>query len=183
VSLSDLEYSYCARIVYHLIANLLQVPQYASTKADSASPKIAEKERAFSDSRSSITESLPLHCLSNTLTNLASVHATLMVVKLVPSLLEELHFLLQLLSLEPAFSGASPGGSKCALNSIAELKQEKEPLFANGDDCAGYATLVLEQAGRILDCGKSLAAPWIFAYVLLTVVSVHSCKRLEYVHH
>lgn len=128
------------------------VPQYASTKADSASPKIAEKERAFSDSRSSITESLPLHCLSNTLTNLASVHATLMVVKLVPSLLEELHFLLQLLSLEPAFSGASPGGSKCALNSIAELKQEKEPLFANGDDCAGYATLVLEQAGRILDC-------------------------------
>ena len=156
----------------------MQVPKYASTKsvlADFANPALAEKEREFAGSRSSITESLGSHRLSNTLTNLASVHATLMVVKLVPSLLEELHFLLQLLSLEPAYSGASPGGSKGALNSIAEFKKEKEPLFANGDDCAGYATLVLEQAGRILDCGKILATPWTLAYVLLIIVSVNIC--------
>lgn len=107
------------------------------------------------------------------MTNLASVHATLMVVKLVPSLLEELHFLLQLLSLEPAVFGGGPGGAKSALNSIAEINQEKVPLFANGDDCAGYATAVLEQAGRILDCGKSLAAPCILAHVFFLLSSAH----------
>lgn len=167
----------------------MQVPKSASAKTvlpDPASPSIADKERTFADSRNPITESLPLHCLSNIETNLASVHAALMVVKLVPSLLEELHFLLQLLSLEPAVFGASFGGAKSALNSIAEINQEKGPLFANGDDCAGYAISVLEQAGRILDCGKSLAAPCRLAHVLLIVVSVHVCislKRLGDEHH
>jgi len=89
-----------------------------------------------------------------------------MLIKLVPSLLEELHFLLQLLSLEPAVWGASPGGAKSTLNSIAEVNQEKKPLFANGDDCAGYATSVLEQAGRILDCGKRLSPPCRLARIL-----------------
>lgn len=136
--------------VEYAIRGLLQVSNHVGTKdvlPDSGSLPVEEKAH----SRSSVTEPFNLYCLPNSVVNLASVHATLMVAKLVPSLLEELHFLLQLLSLEPAGSGSA----KIALDSIAEINQEKGPLFANGDDCAGYATSVLEQAGRILDCGES----------------------------
>lgn len=132
------------------ICGLLQISKHVGSKdvlPDSGSLPVVDKAH----SRSSETESFNIYCLPNTVVNLASVHATLMVAKLVPSLLEELHFLLQLLSLEPIGSG----GAKNALESIAEISQQKGPLFANGDDCAGYATSVLEQAGRILDCGKN----------------------------
>ncbi|XP_024372189.1 uncharacterized protein [Physcomitrium patens] len=128
------------------------VPRTKSISTGSTNITTVDNEQTFSESKSSITEPLPSHYLSNTIINFASVHATLMVAKLVPSLLEELHFLLQLLSLEPIFCGTSSGGSKSAQNSSTESKSEKCPLFATGDDCAGYATCVLEQAGRILDC-------------------------------
>lgn len=95
--------------------------------------------------------------LSKTLISMAAVHAALMVVKLVPSLLEELHFLLQLLSLEPAFSAGVSVGTNRALDIITEVTSEKVLLFSSGDACAGYACFVLEQAGRILDCGKFLS--------------------------
>jgi hypothetical protein len=43
------------------------------------------------------------------------------------------------------------------LDIITEVTSEKVLLFSSGDACAGYACFVLEQAGRILDCGKFLS--------------------------
>lgn len=136
---------------------LVQVPPPTLAQAVTVGPGdliVADKEREHEGSGSSTIGISPPRPLSKTLTRMAAVHSTLMLTKLVPSLLEELHLLLQLLSLEPAFVRMVPGDISRSLDTIAEVAQQKDVPFCSGGDCAGYACAVLEQAGQVLDCGK-----------------------------
>ncbi len=134
-----------------------QVPVAVNIQRDSVGPAITEQaESKWGDEcfKSAAHGNFPHRPLFKKLTRMATVHATLLLAKLVPSLLEELHLLLQLLSLEPENAGDGSVHTIIRTAPVAEVVHEKDNLFSSGYDCAGYACAVLEQAGHILDCGK-----------------------------
>ncbi|KAH9292418.1 hypothetical protein KI387_042408 [Taxus chinensis] len=88
------------------------------------------------------------------LKRLATVHANLIMNKMVPSLIGELYFLLQLLSL---------GGVHVEGHDTVDTIQEKQDiagrLFKDDKSCSFYACKTLEQAAKLLDCvGEQLLA-------------------------
>eukprot|EP01018_Ginkgo_biloba_P011502 Gb_07520 [translate_table: standard] len=117
-----------------------------------------------------LNSSLPLKTFSGKLKRLATVHAKLIMTKMVPSLIGELYFLLQLLCLEDVFL---EGHNKLTITQ--ENLESLERLFTNYGGCSFYACKVLEQAGHILDCvGEHLLA----ALIEQPVISRHSPSLL-----
>lgn len=84
--------------------------------------------------------------LPSGLLRVCTVHATLMVSRMVPSLLGELQFLLQILTLPSTTCTKVEAG-------------EAANLFRGLDDCSKYACEVLHQAGRLLECGTNCPPP------------------------
>lgn len=137
-------------------------------------PKLAVSngapQRSTEDAR--INPNLPLKMFSSELKRLATVHAKLLVKKMVPSLIGELYFLLQLLCLEDAILLERR-------DKVAILKENlgvAGRLLADSRGCSFYACKALEQTGQLLDCvGEQLLA----ALIEQPAISRHSPSLLS----
>ncbi|KAJ7565096.1 hypothetical protein O6H91_02G047900 [Diphasiastrum complanatum] len=105
--------------------------------------------------------------ISGRLRRLALIHSKLLVSKMVPSLLGELHLLFQLLSWDAEMVAKDPMVKCCSETG----NEAHEKLFSSSDDGPSYACAVLEHAGTILDSvGEHLLS------ALLEVPAISHCS-------
>ncbi|GLJ09069.1 hypothetical protein SUGI_0101140 [Cryptomeria japonica] len=115
---------------------------------------VSNGETQLSSEVPCIDPSLPSKMFFGKLKRFAEVHAKLIMNKMVPSLIGELYFLLQLLSLEGLC-----GDGHDKLTIIQEKPDIAGKLFKDEKSCSFYACKTLEQAAKLLDCvGEQLLA-------------------------
>lgn len=133
---------------------------------------VSNGEAQWSSEDAHLNPSVPLKLFSGELKRLATVHANLLVTKMVPSLIGELYFLLQLLCLEDAILLERQD----KLASIEENLGVAGRLFVDCRGCSFYACKALEQTGHLLDCvGEQLLA----ALIEQPAISRHSPSLLS----
>ena len=144
-------------------AELAQISMHQSSVHDKC--VTMQKKSTGSTQSLSKSSSIPKSTI-NRLRRFAAIHSKLIFEKLVPTLVGELQYLFQLLSLQ-RFSKHQYG-----------VRITERHLFESSNDCSFYACTLMEHLGRILDSGIDVY-PCIYVHMCLCIYYFFHSK--EYV--